>query len=1062
MSLSPPHYKQQSQQQQQAARRLRPTSTTAHDAAAALYDEMSYAAACTSNNISAELRQASPPSHLGLSPVVSGITAATLARQASAVSFSGVPSDATSPSNSLTTMTMTTTTNAAATAASVSSHPLFYVHRLSSSRGGRGGGRFAGVGGTATTPGEMQGGSGGGLSVIRGTSASVTAAVSPQLGASSISSLGTNPNNPMSSLSTPPSNTRGGSLTSTPLNSAVAAACSNNVNNNSSSSGGVTAPVYIRHTAASMSAAAPWLRLHRYGGGNAGSSIVAANVGGATNFTSGVNSSINANNSTSGMGLGSPSASSASTRKASNAITGPLGSAPSATGGSGGTPKAANALSSPTPTIADTPPASLDSAYNPNSEDEVTLVCQLCQRLNCVCGCGGGTGEGGCGGGTGEGGFGGLGSHAGGYGSGSGDGSRTPWSTVMALQQQPLLRHHTPSPAAAVAAIVPLSLVPPFRTARVESGVYRGAYPVLRNFPYLRRLRLRTIVSLIPEPPTYDLRCFAEAEHIQLHHIHAERAKGEVQLLPSELSEALQLIMNVDLHPLYVHCLDGRHVTGLVIMGVRKLQLWDIKAAHAEYLRFTGEEEQDEVAFIADYTGPLLVPPHIPPWLWDGSLYDSATGQPKKLQPSTMRFRLSTAVAGGMAPPPSASGGINAGVSNSGNPSTATDGVARAYGSGHLTTRSSSMSIATTDANDAGGAGARDSGVGTHLQTGAAVPWMSVPYAEVMASDGQLYVDVDRVQGTAALYSSSSTSASYSNVPMLFSFEYAAAAKGGAAAGGGGGTSASCPRTRRGQKSSPYSASATTPFQLPNNNNNTNNNTTMSRHSTPPSSANGSMAGSGSAANTRSSSPSSKWVTMTGPLSTLQPHLNPNLMPSQPPPSPNPSGAPAIASTTTTTASSPLAVAPATSGGGGAGGSNAALSLSLQRASPTPSNGSSNANDGAGATNSSSSLFDNQLSSLMWTSGLTTTPSGPPVRRNSTLASMGALTAGGVGVGGAGGVGVGGASGNGGGGGSGVGGPTAAAGAAATSSGARRAAGTSGTATGSSATSRAVKRSFSR
>ena len=48
-------------------------------------------------------------------------------------------------------------------------------------------------------------------------------------------------------------------------------------------------------------------------------------------------------------------------------------------------------------------------------------------------------------------------------------------------------------------------LVPPLRFSQVEEGMYRGAYPSLVNQRFLTRLGLRTIVSLLPEPPTADL-----------------------------------------------------------------------------------------------------------------------------------------------------------------------------------------------------------------------------------------------------------------------------------------------------------------------------------------------------------------------------------------------------------------------------------------------------------------------------------------------------------------------------------------------------------------------------
>lgn len=190
-------------------------------------------------------------------------------------------------------------------------------------------------------------------------------------------------------------------------------------------------------------------------------------------------------------------------------------------------------------------------------------------------------------------------------------------------------------------------VTPPLRFAMVEKGVFRGAYPVLRNFPFLRGLGLRTILSLTPEEPTYDLSCFADAENITLRHIRVGRYKGEVQLLPTDMNEALQLLINAERHPLYVHCLDGRHVVGLVIMGLRKLQLWEVSCSHLEYQRFT-RNIQEEVAFIADYSGPIVVPKQIPSWLWKGSLCDTS-GKPKRLNvgihlkfPSSFRYTDST------------------------------------------------------------------------------------------------------------------------------------------------------------------------------------------------------------------------------------------------------------------------------------------------------------------------------------------------------------------------------------------------------------------------------------
>ena len=62
-------------------------------------------------------------------------------------------------------------------------------------------------------------------------------------------------------------------------------------------------------------------------------------------------------------------------------------------------------------------------------------------------------------------------------------------------------------------------LCPPLRWGIVEKGIARGAYPVLRNFRFLSRTRLKTIISLTPEPPSNDLVDFANLAGISIIHI---------------------------------------------------------------------------------------------------------------------------------------------------------------------------------------------------------------------------------------------------------------------------------------------------------------------------------------------------------------------------------------------------------------------------------------------------------------------------------------------------------------------------------------------------------------
>lgn len=156
-------------------------------------------------------------------------------------------------------------------------------------------------------------------------------------------------------------------------------------------------------------------------------------------------------------------------------------------------------------------------------------------------------------------------------------------------------------------------LVPPLRFSLVEEGIYRGAYPSLINFRFLKRLHLRSVVSLLPEEPAQDLLDWCEANRVQCHHRRVAVFKDEVMITHQRAAELLQactpaptqqltspmcnrsvdgrlddavsrlgssqtdartlrrlcadspapppqLIVSADRQPVYIHCLDGVQV----------------------------------------------------------------------------------------------------------------------------------------------------------------------------------------------------------------------------------------------------------------------------------------------------------------------------------------------------------------------------------------------------------------------------------------------------------------------------------------------------------------------
>ncbi|RLN36841.1 hypothetical protein BBJ28_00004597 [Nothophytophthora sp. Chile5] len=158
------------------------------------------------------------------------------------------------------------------------------------------------------------------------------------------------------------------------------------------------------------------------------------------------------------------------------------------------------------------------------------------------------------------------------------------------------------------------ALIPPFRFSTVQQGLYRGSYPTLKNFRFLRRLALKTVVSVIPEPPTTDLAEFCSQEKIALHHFYAEKFTSDnVTVSPATAAQILEIIVQQKNLPLYVHCLDGANVTGIVVMVLRKLQNWTKLATVSEFCRY-----KDESEYLAAFSEEIVVTADAPRWLWNG------------------------------------------------------------------------------------------------------------------------------------------------------------------------------------------------------------------------------------------------------------------------------------------------------------------------------------------------------------------------------------------------------------------------------------------------------------
>ncbi|CAM9161394.1 unnamed protein product [Chrysoparadoxa australica] len=156
---------------------------------------------------------------------------------------------------------------------------------------------------------------------------------------------------------------------------------------------------------------------------------------------------------------------------------------------------------------------------------------------------------------------------------------------------------------------------PPVNFGYVEEGLYRCAHPCEINFPFLERLKLKTLIYLFPDVESdVQLESFLEDEGIQLiclgeegegsgatkfrqlmhsvmqHVTHdlAMYCSHQAHMIAEEtVLKAMSYIVNTSYYPILVTCSTGKHRTGTVMACLRKLQHWSLTSIFEEYRRFT-------------------------------------------------------------------------------------------------------------------------------------------------------------------------------------------------------------------------------------------------------------------------------------------------------------------------------------------------------------------------------------------------------------------------------------------------------------------------------------------
>ncbi|KAJ1981793.1 tyrosine-protein phosphatase siw14 [Dimargaris verticillata] len=130
----------------------------------------------------------------------------------------------------------------------------------------------------------------------------------------------------------------------------------------------------------------------------------------------------------------------------------------------------------------------------------------------------------------------------------------------------------------------PEMFVPPANFAMVAPFVYRSSFPSPKNFPFLLKLGLKSILTLVLEDYPEPNLSFLRDHNIRLFQFRVPGNKEPFIDIPQDaICSALTVLLDKRNHPVLIHCNKGKHRTGCLVGCLRKLQHWSHSAIFNEY-----------------------------------------------------------------------------------------------------------------------------------------------------------------------------------------------------------------------------------------------------------------------------------------------------------------------------------------------------------------------------------------------------------------------------------------------------------------------------------------------
>jgi len=135
-------------------------------------------------------------------------------------------------------------------------------------------------------------------------------------------------------------------------------------------------------------------------------------------------------------------------------------------------------------------------------------------------------------------------------------------------------------------------LIPPLNFGRVCRGVYRSGFPGKKNFTFLQKLGLKSVLNLSEHSYSPEMEEFLNDNGISYQHMLLEGNREPFWTTDEQrVGEALMLVLQATAErPILVHCTKGTHRTACVVGCLRRLEEWSLTSIFDEYRRFAGEK----------------------------------------------------------------------------------------------------------------------------------------------------------------------------------------------------------------------------------------------------------------------------------------------------------------------------------------------------------------------------------------------------------------------------------------------------------------------------------------